>query len=161
MEKLELEINKESSVTLNKLLNRLTTHQISLAEYLTEGAYWYMSDTFNTISWKPMPTKPSEVRDFEKLTYNQKDRLTDEYYDDNYQIGIYYESLYLIKCINVGNYKNMLLVYQHIPEGDTVNREKLRKKINYFNNRIEWRRGQEWKTEFGIYDMPEMANGLS
>lgn len=144
MERIDIAISKESSTILNNLLKKLTTKQIKLPEYLMECAYWFMTDTFNTISWKPNPTKPAEVREFERLDYKQKDRLSDNYYEEKWQIGQYYESLNKVRSTNVGNLEAMELVHENIPEGDTVNRGKLKEKIDFYNGRIEWHRNEEW-----------------
>jgi len=144
MEKLDIEMNRENSTLLNTLLKKLKTKQITLSEYFTECAYWFMTDIFDTIKWKPRPTKPSDVISFERLNYNQKERLSDDYFYDNWRIVEYYESVYKILHINIGNLQNMIKVYQNIPEGDVLNRDKLKKKIDFFSNKIEWRRDKEW-----------------
>ncbi len=145
MEQIEItEINKELSKISNNLLKKLTTKQLTLPEFLLECAYWYMDVTFNSISWKPNPTKTAGVRDFEKLSYKQRERLSDQYFEDNWQIDQYYESLYQIKRINVGNFNMMILVYRNIPEGDTINRGKLKEKIDFYNKKIEWHRDKKW-----------------
>ena len=144
MERIETEINKEYSTTSNDLLKRLTTKQIDITEFLMECAYWYMTDTFDSISFKPNPTKPAEVREYERLNYKQKERLSDEYFEEKWQIDKYYESVYKMLWINVGNFKMMEHIYNNIPEGDMVNRGKLKRKIENFNKRIEWWKDNKW-----------------
>lgn len=121
----------------NNLLKRLKDKRITLDEYLTECAYWYMEVSFDKIKFKPYPYKPTEVIEYENMNPYKKEHLSDSYFNERWQIGKYYEEEYKTKWVNVKNLRQMEEVYEYIPSGDTVNRGKLREKIRDFRLKME------------------------
>ena len=96
-----------------------------------------MEATFDKIQYQLLPTKPNEVRELEEMNHYKRERLSDSYFDERWQIGVYYDKEYKIKYENIGNLRQLREVYDYLPEGDTVNRGKIRVKIRDFQSKTE------------------------
>ena len=120
----------------NMLLKQLRLKEITLDEFLTSCAYWGMK-TLDDVYFKSLPSRPMEVVEYEQLPYTKKNRLTEEYYEDNPGVLRYYEEKDKILRVNKDNLHWLKEWKKHIPESDVKNHEKLDKKILDFRMKME------------------------
>lgn len=134
---MEIKLHGKHAHTANMLLKQLKTKEITLEEYLMQCAYWGLK-TLDDMYFKSLPSRPTVVVEYEQMPYSKKNRLTDEYYEDNPGVTRYYEEKDSVMREN----KTSLWILQdvikkHIPESDVKNHEKLDEKINDFKMKME------------------------
>ncbi len=133
---MEIKLQGKYAHTANQLLKQLKTKEITLSEYLMQCAYWGLK-TIDEVYFKSLPSKPTAVVEYEQLSYYKRNRLTQEYYNDNPGVLRYYEEKNKVTLINKTNLMHMEEYKKHIPESDVKNHERLDKKINDFKIKME------------------------
>jgi hypothetical protein len=73
----------------NDLLYKLRNKELTEDEFIKECAKWVAEDV-NDYSFKPIPEKPKEVEDFERIPENSRRNIDGQYYYDHPQILPYY-----------------------------------------------------------------------
>ena len=133
---MEIKLQGQYSNTANMLLRQLRTKEINLKEYLIQCAYWGVK-TLGDLYFRSLPSRPMEAVEYEQLSYSKRSRLTREYYEDNPGVLRYYEEKDKVKRSNKDSLWRLKTYKKYIPESDTVNHEKLDKRINDFRLKME------------------------
>lgn len=136
MEGVEKELQGKYAHTANMLLRQLKTKEITLKEFLTQCAYWGVR-TLDDVYFRSLPSKPLEVVAYEQLSYSKRNRLTQEYYEDNPEVLKYYEERDNVMRENKTNLLNLKTYKKYIPESDVKSHEKLDKRILDFKVKME------------------------
>ena len=82
--------------TAKKLLNELATKKLTLAEFLTECAYWALKDGFDELRPLALPNKPSKILEYESFTIDKIHNLDRKYYEDYPEVLGYYHKLFWV-----------------------------------------------------------------
>ena len=125
---MEINLQGQYSHTANMLLRQLRIKEITLEEFLTSCAYWGLK-TMDDLYFKSLPSRPMAVVEYEQLSWSKRNRLTDEYYEDNPGVLRYYEEKDRIKRENKNSLGRLKLYKKHIPESDVKKHEILDKAI--------------------------------
>ncbi len=134
---MEITLQGKHAHTANMLLKQLRTKEITLKEFLTSCAYWGLK-TLDDLYFKSLPSRPTEVIEYEGLSYSKRNRLTDEYYEDNPGVTRYYEDRDKIKRENKNSlWRLQEVIKKHIPESDVKAHKRLDEKILDFKMKME------------------------
>ena len=111
MEGIEKAIPKTKSAhnsanTMAMLLRQLRTKEITLDEFLMQCAYWGVK-TLDDVYYRSLPSKPLVVVEYEQLSYYKRNRLTQEYYEDNPGVLKYYQEREKIVRMNKPDLLNL------------------------------------------------------
>lgn len=136
MERVEIKLQGEHAHISNMLLKQLRIKEITLKEFLMQCAYWGMK-TLDDIYSKSLPTRPLGVVEYEQLSYSKRNRLPQEYYEDNPEVMKYYEDKDRVLRSNKDNLYWLKEWKKYIPESDVKSHEKLDKKILNFKMKME------------------------
>jgi len=124
------------STTLNQMLKQLKHREITLDEYLIKCAYWGMR-ALDDIYFMSLPSKTSEVREYEDLSYYKREKLTQEFYSDNPGIMWYYDKVNYVKVQNKTSFFKLESIKKNLPKTDIKNHEKLDMRILEFKEKME------------------------
>ena len=113
----------------------LTKKKITLNEYLERCAYWGIK-TLEDIYFRPLPSKPLKVINYEQLSYSKRQKLTYGFFVDHPGIMRYYEERDKIILENSNSLWRLRTYKKYIPESDLESHEKLDKKIIDFKMKI-------------------------
>jgi len=133
---MEINLQGQYSHTANMLLRQLRTKEITLDEFLTSCAYWGLK-TMDDLYFRSLPSRPMAVVEYEQLSWSKRNRLTNEYYEDNPGVLRYYEGRDRIKRENKNSLLNLKLYKEHIPKSDVKKHEILDKAILDFKYKME------------------------
>jgi len=133
---MEINVSGQYSITLNQILKQLRYKEITLDEYLMKCAYWGMK-SLDDIYFMSLPSRSSSVRDYESLPRYKRDKLTDDFYNDNPEITQYYNRVNWVNLQNSTSLFKLESIKKYMPESDTVNHRKLDMKINDFKMKME------------------------
>lgn len=133
---MEIKLQGKYAHITNMMLKQLRTKEITLEEYLLKCAYWGVK-TMDNIYFRSLPSKSTEVIEYERLPYYKRNKLTKEYYEDNPGVMKYYEDKEMIIRSNKDSLHWLEVCKGHIPESDVKTHEKLDKRINDFKMKME------------------------
>ncbi len=120
----------------NMLLKQLRIKEITLKEFMTSCAHWGLK-TLDDIYFRSLPSRPIAVVEYEKLSWSKRNRLTDDYYEDNPGVLEYYEDKDYAVRTNKDNLWRLQTFKKHIPESDVKAHERLDEKINDIKLKME------------------------
>lgn len=133
--------HKECAKIANSYLKRLSSGEITLEEFEKEIAYWFI-EFLDRINYKSLPTESNEVMQYEEELKRQKrgiKRIRSNFDEAEFaekamkkEVELYYEDRNRIKNINNSNLYWLEEVKRLLPQGDTVNWNKVEIKINDF-----------------------------
>jgi hypothetical protein len=103
------------------LLNQLQLKTLSLEEFLLECTTWAL-DYLSEYHWRPMPTKPQKVIEYEKIKAGRKKEIY--FLDNRYIIEGYFDESNKTKNVNFNNYMWLCHLKDILPQED------IQKKIN-------------------------------
>ena len=133
---MEINVSGKYSTTLNQILKQLRYKEITLDEYLMKCAYWGMK-SLDDIYFMSLPSRSSSVRDYESLPRYKRDKLTDDFYNDNPEITQYFDRVNWINLQNKTSLFKLESIKKHIPESDVASHRKLDMKINDFMMKMD------------------------
>jgi len=138
---------KECCWLANQLLKKLNDKQLTLEDFEKEIAYWYITDFLEQCYYKPLPTKPEAVKEFEQKhkSWKSEARKKGRDFDEDLfletqmkrEVEYYYEEKDRIRNINASNYYWLKDLKKVISGEDVVSHQKLDIKINEFRQKLE------------------------
>jgi len=138
--------HKELATIANNYIKRLTSGEIDLKQFEIDIAYWYM-DFIDRVSYKPLPTESNEVMQYEEELKRQKrgiKRIRTSFDEAEFaekamkkEVELYYEERNRIKNVNKSNVYWLEEVKKLLPEGDSLNRNKVDMKIIELKSAIQ------------------------
>ncbi len=124
--------------TAKKLLNELATKKLTLAEFLTECAYWALKDGFNQLFPKSYPDKPSKANELEGMPEHEQSKFNYlDYFSKNPDVKLYYDKKAEIQNWNKGTEEWLADMFKYVPEEDFVSRGKIRNIILEFRSKCQ------------------------
>jgi len=133
---MEINVSGQYSITLNQMLKQLKHREITLEEYLIKCAYWGMR-ALDDIYFMSLPSKTSEVKEYEGLSRYKREKLTQEFYSDNPGIMRYYNQRDYIIAKNKTSFFKLESIKKYLPVSDVKNHEKLDMRILEFKEKME------------------------
>jgi hypothetical protein len=133
---MEIILQGKYAHTANMLLKQLKTKEITLEEFSMQCAYWGLK-TLDDIYFRSLPGRPISVVEYEQLSYTKRNRLTQEYYEDNPGVLMYYEERDRIMRMNKTDLIHIEEYKKDIPESDVKAHKRLDKRINDFKIKME------------------------
>ena len=134
MEGVKKLIYSETALTL---LTQLESNQITFADFMRECAYWAIKDGFDELKPLPLPTKPEEVFDYERMPKETRERLNEKYFQDHWEINSYYQQVKFVQVRNKVNFEWLNTIFSYLPEEDFINRKKVDDRLKEFIARAD------------------------
>ena len=115
-----------------KLLDDLGTGKITKKDFDQEIAYWVITEGFEELVPRPLPSMPILLREYHALPKEKKFK-TDESFWRKPEVINYMEQSREIEAENRANVVWLMDVHDWIPEGDELNRGKVKERLEEFS----------------------------
>lgn len=112
-------------------------NKIPLEEFLKEATYLALNCGFDTITPKPLPTKPSVLFDFDGLNKDEQKKIAKEVFGDDL-VKEFFDQRWKILIKNLNNKKWLEKLLGRLESyGDTLNAAKVRQRFQDFEEWIQ------------------------
>jgi hypothetical protein len=112
------------------LLNRLSSKELSIDDFLRECAYWSIKDGFDGLRPRQLPQMPAKALEFENMPLSQRLKIDClKFYAEFPQVKEYYEQRLFILHHNQGSLDWLRDMKKYIPESDTETQMKIDNRI--------------------------------
>jgi len=88
-------LSKEDMALGKKLLLRFRAGQISVDEFEKETAYFAMQCGFNELRYKPSPSRPVKLMEYDRLDRDEKRQMPDRFWQDPNIINYFKQKSYV------------------------------------------------------------------
>lgn len=122
------------SETAKNLLTQHRQKKITLAEFLSECAFWALRNGFQELTPAPLPTPPNTAawNEYQALTSLRKLKIESQFFSQNPEINEYYHQVSIIKQRNKHLLEWLREIRNYLPQEDEINLRKIDNRITEF-----------------------------
>lgn len=127
------EISEQHREIGKQLLYRLQNKEITMAEFEKEVAYLTLDCGFGELHYKPLPSRPTDLLEYDQLSFKEKRAMSDKFWEQPH-IKSYVKAKSMISAENCGTKWWLEELYNRFTKiGDTINAKKCQEKLYQFS----------------------------